>query len=52
MLMFFFVTSFGRIFQTLAHLDISDFWYVAVLHFGVINFRHSGSVDGVALSLL
>ena len=47
MLMFFFVTSFGRKFHTLAQLDINDFWYVAVLHFGVMNFRQLGSVDAL-----
>jgi hypothetical protein len=47
--MFFVVNSFGRTFHTLAHLDINDLWNVAVLHFGVVNFKQSGSADRVAL---
>ena len=50
--MFFAVNSFGRMFHTLAHLDIKDFWNVAVLHFGVMNFKQSGLVDRVPLSSL
>jgi hypothetical protein len=43
-LIFFVDNSFGRTFHTLAHLDINDLWNVAVLHFGVVNFKQSGSV--------
>ena len=50
--MFFAVNSFGRTFHTLAHLDIKDFWNVAVLQFGVMNFKQSGLADRVALSSL
>ena len=50
--MFFAVNSFGRTFYTLAHVDIKDFWNVAVLHFGVMNFKQSRLADLVALSSL
>ena len=50
--MLFVANSFGRTFHTLAHLDIKDFRNVAVLHFGVMNFKQSGLVDRVALSSL
>ena len=37
--------------HTLAHLDINDFWYLVVLHFGVMNFGQSRSVDRVEILL-